>query len=106
MSYDASDLARHRNCTKATCWCKGAPKSEPTNSVALRQARFVIRPAGLPGQGDLLLGAMFVMQNKQLLRPGIVYEIREILDELVIVPLGPAAIKGADTTKYRRNMAA
>lgn len=55
------------------------------------QARFVCRP--LPdGRGDLILGAMTKSQNG-LLKPGMIYEIVDVLGELVLKEIGPAAIK-------------
>ena len=54
-------------------------------------ARFVIRPAD-GDKGDLLLGAMLKEQQPDLLRPGVVYEIREIFGVLTIAPIGEAAI--------------
>lgn len=54
-------------------------------------ARFVIRP-NEQGQGDLVLGAMFKAQNAELLSPNKVYEIREVVGTLMIVPVGDAHI--------------
>ena len=54
-------------------------------------ARFVIRPTD-DGRGDLILGAMMKAQSASFLRPGVVYEIREILDMLTIKAVGETAI--------------
>lgn len=54
--------------------------------------RFVIRPREEHGPGDLILGALFKHQNPDLLRPGLVYELRDVLDTLTIYPVGPTAI--------------
>lgn len=52
-------------------------------------ARFVIRPADdSMATGDAIIGAMFREQDPDFLRPNQVYEIREVLDTLVIVPVG------------------
>lgn len=57
-------------------------------------ARFVCRPSrsGLP---DLMLGVFLDQQNN--LKSNTVYEIREVLGELVIKEIGPSAI--GDTNK-------
>jgi hypothetical protein len=52
--------------------------------------RFVIRPRA-DGKGDLILGALAQSQGSHL-KPGVVYEFREILDSLLIVEIGSAAI--------------
>ena len=49
--------------------------------------RFVVRPQD---GGDLILGSMYKHQIGLL--PGHIYEIREVLDELVLVDVGKAAI--------------
>lgn len=56
-------------------------------------ARFVTRPTGKDGKGppDLILGAAFKGAESHL-NAGKIYEIREILGELVIAEVGPAAI--------------
>lgn len=54
-------------------------------------ARFVIRPTD-DGRGDLILGALFKQQRPDLLRPGLVYEIREVMDTMVLTSVGDAAI--------------
>lgn len=54
-------------------------------------ARFATRPIdGKPDQSDLFVGIMLKHQGPAL-RPGFVYEIQNVLDELVIVPVGPSA---------------
>lgn len=58
-------------------------------------ARFVVRPASSEGktpQGDLLLGSMMFNQKSDLLRPGEIHEIREVMGTLMLMPLGKAAI--------------
>ncbi len=49
-------------------------------------SRFTLRPDGL------VLGALFKDQPAGLLKPGVIYEIREVLGVLTIVEVGPAAI--------------
>jgi hypothetical protein len=52
-------------------------------------ARFVIRPTDdNMTTGDAIIGAMLREQDPDFLRPNQVYEIREVLDVLVIVPVG------------------
>ena len=41
---------------------------------------------------------MFKTQNSDLLKPGIVYEIREVMDTLVIVPVGPSLLSASRTS--------
>jgi hypothetical protein len=54
-------------------------------------ARFATRHIdGKKGETDLFLGVMFKCSTKAL-KPDHVYEIREILDELVIVDVGPCS---------------
>jgi hypothetical protein len=52
--------------------------------------RFVIRPKG-DGKGDLILGALTTAQG-EFLKPGVIYQFKEILGTLMVVELGPAAI--------------
>lgn len=56
-------------------------------------ARFVTRPTGKDGKGppDLILGAAFKGAESHI-KAGKIYEIRELLDELIVVEVGPAAI--------------
>jgi hypothetical protein len=54
-------------------------------------ARLTIRPTS-DGEGDLILGNMYKTQGS-VLKPGRIYEIRECLGELLIVDVGPSAIK-------------
>lgn len=55
-------------------------------------ARFTIRPAADDySRGDLILGAMFNRQDTPL-KSNRVYEIREILDTLVIVNIGESVM--------------
>lgn len=54
-------------------------------------ARLLVRPTE-DGRGDLILGVMFKKQVPDLLRPGLVYEVREVLGAAAIVSLGEAAI--------------
>jgi hypothetical protein len=55
-------------------------------------ARFTIRPHE-DGKGDLILGALYKAQNADLLKPGVIYEIREVMGELQIVDVGASAIR-------------
>ena len=69
------------------------PRTEDVPGPVL--ARFVVRPQdGAPegARGNLLLGAMMKGPATDLLRPGTVYAIREVLGTLVIEPVGDAAI--------------
>ncbi len=53
------------------------------------EARLVTRDAG--GNDGLVLGVRF--KGAELLRPGRVYEIRNVMGELMIVDVGPSAVK-------------
>ena len=54
-------------------------------------ARFTTRHVdGKPGETDLFLGVMMKACSK-VLKPDTVYEIRDVLGELMIVPVGPIA---------------
>lgn len=54
--------------------------------------RFVIRPAADGVRGDLILGAMFKDQEDCPLKPGTIYEIRTWGGEIILKPVGEAAI--------------
>lgn len=43
-----------------------------------------------PGQTDLFLGVM-MKQASDVLKPDWVYELKEVLGELILVPVGPSA---------------
>lgn len=53
-------------------------------------ARFVMRPSSPGGPVDLMLGAAF--KEQRTLKAGLVYEIREVLGDQVLVGVGPSAI--------------
>ena len=55
-------------------------------------ARFVTRGTGNDGLGpvDLILGTAFI---DSVLKPNRVYEIQKIMGELIIVDVGPSALK-------------
>lgn len=54
-------------------------------------ARFTTRHVdGKPGETDLFLGVMMKACSK-VLKPDTIYEIRDVLGELMIVPVGPVA---------------
>lgn len=55
-------------------------------------ARFTIRPEG--DKGSIILGAMFNLPSaQQALKAGIIYEIREIMGELVVVEIGESELQ-------------
>lgn len=55
-------------------------------------ARFTVRPTDKnDGPGDLVIGVMLKKQNN-LLRPGRIYQISDIMDTLMIKDVGPSAI--------------
>lgn len=65
-------------------------------------ARFTVRPTK-GGRGDLILGAMFKHQGDTI-KPGRIYELREILETIVLVDIGPAAISDDPKTSYTREV--
>lgn len=62
------------------------------------EGRFVCR-SRMDGSGDLILGSMFKSQTG-LLRPDVVYEIVNIMGELLIRPVGPAAINSDGSSRH------
>lgn len=53
------------------------------------EGRFVVRPTQ-DGKGDLIVGSMYRCQK--LIKPGVVYQINNILDTLVIKELGTSVM--------------
>jgi hypothetical protein len=69
-------------------------------------ARFTIRPTDETSQeGDLILGGLFKRGQNQGLVPGKIYEIQNVLGELVIVDIGDSAIKLYERTFVNVNWA-
>jgi hypothetical protein len=54
-------------------------------------ARLVTRSARVDGKVDLIIGS--ATKGETYLKPNTIYEIREVLDELMIVEVGPSAIQ-------------
>lgn len=53
------------------------------------EGRFTVRPNG-HGQGDLIIGTLY--RSQKLLKPGIVYELSNILDTLTIKECGVSVL--------------